>query len=160
MIFSSILLSRLYTFPIWHNYVVAKTRNMQRFQRLFGFHQVSARHCKVLCSQWGYVGDTSAQTHPYVTKVFNGIISGERAALAKGITLVESLNQRKKAMGRPVFYFLLQCLLLQCFLLIGCLLLVLILYYSGLINYMHQTYNFLIIVSHISFGKSLDTGWM
>lgn len=51
-------------------------------------------------SNWRYVDDSVSQTDPLVTKYYEGILAGQRAALAKGITLVESSNPRKKAMGK------------------------------------------------------------
>ena len=53
-----------------------------------------------LVSNWRYVDDSHSQTDPLVTKYCEGILAGQRAALAKGITLVESANPRKKAMGK------------------------------------------------------------
>lgn len=57
-----------------------------------------------ISSDWRYVADSVSQTSPLVTKYYNGIVAGDRAALAKGITLVESANPRKKAMGRLLYF--------------------------------------------------------
>ena len=74
---------------------------MYKFQRLFGLvGEINLKSARALVSNWSYVKEGLAQNEPLVLKLFDGIITGQRAALAKGITLVESLNPKKKAMGK------------------------------------------------------------
>lgn len=51
---------------------------------------------------WSYVANSSIEVDPMVDELFTGISEGRRAALAKGITLVESINPKKKALGMLV----------------------------------------------------------
>jgi len=71
---------------------------MKRFLRVGLTEAFNVRSKYV--STWNYVSDSTAQLDPEVSKLFEGIVSGQRASLAKGITLVESANSRKKAMGK------------------------------------------------------------
>ena len=74
---------------------------MYKFQRLFGLvGEINLKSARALVSNWSYVKEGLAQNEPLVLRLFDGIITGQRAALAKGITLVESLNPKKKAMGK------------------------------------------------------------
>ena len=73
---------------------------MLKIQRLLG--SLRGSQLRPL-SNWSYVKQGLPEDDAHVFKIFNGIISGQRAALAKGITLVESLNPKKKAMGMFAF---------------------------------------------------------
>ncbi|KAF6036243.1 MMAA [Bugula neritina] len=73
---------------------------MKRFLRVGLTEAFNVRSKYV--STWNYVSDSTAQLDPEVSKLFEGIVSGQRASLAKGITLVESANSRKKAMGQAL----------------------------------------------------------
>lgn len=46
------------------------------------------------------MNDFNMKSNPIVDNLYDGIVSGSRASLARGITLVESTNPKKKAMGR------------------------------------------------------------
>jgi len=50
-------------------------------------------------SVWSYVDESKAEVNPLVSELFHGIVAGQRAALARGITLVESINSNKKSLG-------------------------------------------------------------
>ena len=45
------------------------------------------------------MGDIS-DDHPTVQRLFKGIVQGQRASLAEGITLVESSHPHKKSLGQ------------------------------------------------------------
>ena len=51
-------------------------------------------------SKWRYVADFNLQPNPIADRLYDGVVSGNRAALAQSITLVESTNHRKQAMGK------------------------------------------------------------
>lgn len=90
----------------WIQYVSDSAMSLRR--RLISLLRRSATSGPVRCptipisrtlTAWNHVIENAADADPVVDRLFHGITSGNRAALAKGITLVESVNQKKQALG-------------------------------------------------------------
>ena len=77
-------------------------------QRKLSRSEIPVKHTTGLYTENPYMDEDVREDDPLVQSLFNGLMSGERAALARSITLVESTHPRKRAQSQVLLSLILK----------------------------------------------------